>query len=141
MRHEEHEQQVRFFQMMEMLGDRDEAFLTFAVPNGARFISNRHASRVREEGMKSGVPDIICAVPRGGEYCGLAIEMKIPPNKSTPTQVKWQMMLARKGWRVAVCHSAEEAFVEWADYNRLDVQHYGLVARNFLFGEYVVGGA
>lgn len=139
MRHLEHDEQVKFFQMLGML-DTEEAFLTFAVPNGARFISKRHASRICDEGMKRGVPDILCASPCG-VYAGLAIEMKIPPNKSTPAQKQWQAMLAKHNWRVEVCESAEYAFIIWANYTKLDLKSYELVARNFMFSSYVIGGA
>lgn len=125
MRHIEHDEQVKFFTYLRSL-EADgvgAAGVTFAVPNGARLASLRHAKRIAAEGMKAGVPDIICPV-FNSEFTGLAIEMKIPPNKSTAKQLVWQKRLRKHGWKVAECHSAVEALQEFATYNKLETRGY-----------------
>ncbi len=131
MQHPEHIQQVKFFQIMDFLSDIPESALTFAVPNGAKFISTRHGAIVKAEGMRKGVPDILLPAMRRG-YAGLAIEMKIPPNKCTADQVKFQKMLRDEKWHVVdVCKSAEGAYLSWAWYVDLDASHRDRVERNF----------
>jgi hypothetical protein len=122
LRHIEHDEQVKFFKYLQQLRV-DAASVTFAVPNGARLASLRHAKRIAAEGMKAGVPDIICPVACSG-FTGLAIEMKIPPNKSTPKQLQWQKMLRKVGWQVVECHSAVEALRAFAAYNKLETGIY-----------------
>ena len=120
MRHIEHDEQVKFFGYLRTIKGKgaELAALTFAVPNGARMASLRHAKRIAAEGMKAGVPDIICPV-FNSEFTGLAIEMKIPPNKSTPKQLDWQARLRKHGWKVVECHSAVEALREFIEYHKL----------------------
>lgn len=139
MNHTEHDEQALFFQMLGML-DCAAADLTFAVPNGARMVSVRHAKRMVEEGMRKGVPDIICAMrDERLDYAGLAIEMKAGCNKSTPDQERWQKRLTGAGWKVNVCYSAKEAFLVWASYVELDERSRDLIRRNFFYDE--IGGA
>ena len=127
--HLEHDNQVTFFQIMEFV-EHEAAGVTFAVPNGARLRSVQHARRVHDEGMRSGVPDIICAAPYRGK-AGLAIEMKVGKNKPTPNQVMWHTRLRHFGWQVSVCYSAMSAFMVWADYVNMHVQERERVMRNF----------
>ncbi len=141
MNHTEHDEQAEFFRMLQML-DCDAAVLTFAVPNGARMVSARHAKRMVEEGMRKGVPDIICAMRNARQdYAGLAIEMKAGRNKSTPDQERWQKRLMAAGWKVDVCYSARDAFLVWESYVELDERSRDLIRRNFFYDNNVVGGA
>lgn len=120
MRHREHDEQVLFFRCLAILEGYgvEQAGLTFAVPNGARLVSVRHAKRMVMEGLRGGVPDIICPIAVG-EHIGLAIEMKIPPNKSTVKQKRWQADLRRYRWRVEECHDGIEALKVWVEYHGL----------------------
>ena len=116
MNHPEHDEQKKFFEWinaLEKLGSI-EAALTFAVPNAAKR-SPKLAAYMKAEGMKSGVPDIICAFPRAG-YNGLVIEMKIKPNKVEDNQKAFLQKLSGEGWLVKVCWSASEAYEEWCNY-------------------------
>jgi hypothetical protein len=79
----------------------------FAVPNAAKR-SPQLASYMRSEGMKAGVLDNFLLVPRG-KYAGLIFEMKIKPNKPTPEQLVWIECFRKRGFRVEVCWSFEEA--------------------------------
>lgn len=133
MKHLEHDEQTLFFMMLRQL-ELDAVNLTFAVPNGMH-TSSRHAKRMVDEGMRSGVPDILCAIP-SKTAVGLAIEMKIPPNKNSPAQSRMQKLLAKHGWQVDVCTSGSMAFIVWAAYNTITEEQYGYVARKFGFDWY-----
>lgn len=64
-------------------------------------------ARLKAKGVKSGVPDVMIfkAVL---SYVGLAIELKIKPNKVSENQKKWLETLERNEWAVKVCYSIEE---------------------------------
>ena len=66
----EHDEQVALFQWAGyQLGACPELALMFAIPNGG----DRHpavAGKLRDEGVKAGVPDIFLPVPRG-KYHGM----------------------------------------------------------------------
>jgi hypothetical protein len=111
----EHDEQVALFDWANLQANRDPALrLLFAVPNGGK----RHtvtAMRLRDEGVKAGVPDILLPVARGG-YHGLAIEMKHGRNKPTPEQAEWLAALAAEGWQTCVAYGFEEARQAIQDY-------------------------
>lgn len=115
--HPEHDEQAAFFQLMAILANKGNvpAASTFAVPNGAHFATQRHGAIMKEEGLKAGVPDILVAYANHG-YHGMAIEMKVPPNKVTAVQLAWHMRLRANGWKVVVAATSEEAFNEWVLY-------------------------
>ena len=59
-------------------------------------------------GAKSGFPDLfIFASNRNGN--GLAIELKVKPNKCTENQNAWLAALHNRNYKTAVCFSFEEA--------------------------------
>lgn len=64
--------------------------------------------KLRQMGLRSGVPDICLPVP-SGEYIGLYIELKKVGGRLTDNQAAWLEMLERYGHCVAVCYGAEEA--------------------------------
>lgn len=87
--------------------------LLFAVPNGGE----RHgavAGRMKAEGVRTGVWDIMWAVPIGG-YPGLQIEMKDPKYRNrkqgglTDEQVEWGKAYLALGWHMDVCYTWAEA--------------------------------
>lgn len=59
-------------------------------------------------GSKSGFPDlfIFCATKQGN---GLAIELKIKPNKPTPNQNAWLAALHNRNYRTEVCYDFDQA--------------------------------
>jgi len=74
----------------------------FAIPNGGA----RNAitgKRLKDEGVKAGVPDLFFPKLR------LFIEMKSPDGRQNEAQKQWMFDLRLAGYRVEVCHSAEEA--------------------------------
>lgn len=107
----EHSEQVALFEWAEWMintGKYPELKWMFAVPNGGL----RHkatAAKLKAEGVKAGVPDILLPVKSIWNETGLAIEMKFGKNKTTKNQDKWLAGLKELGWRVAICYSFEEA--------------------------------
>jgi len=95
----EHDEQVALFQWAGyQLGACPELALMFAIPNGG----DRHpavAGKLRDEGVKPGVPDICLPVPRG-KYHGMFLEMKFGKNKPKPDQFKWMGALRDQGYYV-----------------------------------------
>lgn len=55
--------------------------------------------------MKAGIPDLLLFEPRGN-YCGLAIELKIK-NILTDSQKKWLSDLSYRYWRTEVVYDFE----------------------------------
>lgn len=114
----EHSEQVALFQWAYSSEHKyPELALLFAIPNGAKlpWIRNKkghrfssEAMRLKAEGLKSGVPDIMLPVARLN-YCGLFIEMKIKGNKPTDNQMRWHLLLEGQRYRVVVCYGFEEA--------------------------------
>ena len=111
----EHLEQVTFFSTLKYLEDRyPELKYIFAVPNGG-FRHPLEAKRLVEEGVKKGVPDIICPFAHNG-YIGLAIEMKYGRNKQSEEQVTYQTILEAAGWLYKVCYSGIEALITTSAY-------------------------
>ena len=82
--------------------------LLFAVPNGGhRNIIT--AKKLKDEGVRAGVPDLFLAVPRG-IWHGLFVEMK-RNNRCRPSgnQVKMLKLLQTRGYHTVVAHSFDEA--------------------------------
>lgn len=79
----------------------------FAVPNAAKR-SVRLAARMKAEGLKSGVPDILLPVARMG-YHGLFIEMKAPKGRLSENQEVWLAGLCEQGYKSVVCCGWEVA--------------------------------
>jgi hypothetical protein len=56
-------------------------------------------NRLKQKGVKSGVPDILIFEPRG-QYSGIAIELKVGYNKLSENQTAWLEALSKRGWMV-----------------------------------------
>lgn len=97
------------------------AQLLFAVPNGGA----RSATTARilmGEGVLAGVSDLLLLVPNV-TYHGLAIEMKIKPNKVTPKQKEWMNQLSDQKYDTIVCYDFDsfrehiDKYMFWAIYD------------------------
>lgn len=114
----EHAEQVALFEWAEWImntGKYPELKWMFAVPNGGhRYVTV--AKKLKAEGVKAGVPDVLLPAPSLWGEIGLAIEMKFGKNKTTKKQDKWLVGLRELGWRVVVCYSFDEA--------RWEIEHY-----------------
>lgn len=106
----EHDEQVAVIQWIDALAGDHLARLIFAVPNGAR-TSISVAKRLKAEGLRKGVPDLMLPVARHG-YHGLFIEMKRVGGVKSDTsiaQMGWHGALLEEGYRVTTCYGFEEA--------------------------------
>lgn len=80
-----------------------------AIPNGLAASSKGAAKRMKDQGMKAGVPDLFLPAPVP-PHAGLWIEMKIRQGgRVSDAQRDWHAYLAAAGYRVAVCRGWEEA--------------------------------
>lgn len=82
------------------------SLLLYAVPNGGKR-SGREAAQFVREGVLSGVPDLVLAVPKN-EYHGLYIEQKVKGNTTTDNQRLVMHALTLQGYKCAVVFSIEE---------------------------------
>ena len=72
------------------------------------------AKHLKQQGVKSGVPDLCLPVPRG-QYHGLYIEMKTESGHTSDEQEWWGERLQAQGYVWRVCHGwqAAVAVLEW----------------------------
>lgn len=121
----EHTEQCAVIQWARLHEERYPALkLLFAVPNGG-YRNKVTAIKLQEEGVKSGVPDLLLPIARKRVYstwAGLAIEMKDGKNKTTPNQDWWLQSLSDYGWCTQVCHSADEAIKAISEYLGIPVE-------------------
>jgi len=104
----EHQHQVSLFKWANMqAATMPELALMFAIPNGGQ----RNiivATRLKAEGVKSGVPDIFLPVARGGAH-GLFIELKTEKGKPSGNQREWIGDLNFVGYCAVFCYGWEHA--------------------------------
>jgi len=91
----------------------------FPVINGARVSSMAQARKLKREGMKPGVPDIIIldTPPALPHSKGIALEMKrrvaskhkTPCQCLDPEQVVWKEKFKKHGWTHILAHGADDA--------------------------------
>lgn len=84
------------------------ADLMFAIPNGgARHIAT--AVRMKREGVRAGVPDVLLCVP-SGDWHGLFIEFKAgKKGRVSDEQARLHGVFGQNGYKVAVCRTLDEA--------------------------------
>ena len=98
-----------------------------AIPNGAhlagdKIIRAKKMIRMKKEGFKNGVSDLLIAVPRG-TYHGLWVEMKdVGKNITdvTDDQMKHLQLMRKMGYRAEWCPGADAAMQVIAEYMRGD---------------------
>lgn len=104
----ESQEQQALFEFLEYIAGRvPEVQWAFHPANGGV----RHkttAARLKREGVKRGVPDVLLPVAVGG-YRGLACEMKRHDGRVTVEQEAWLSYLASQDWRCIVAWSWQEA--------------------------------
>lgn len=112
----EHTDQVRLFRWMATV---PALALAFAIPNGAKLPwakdakGNRYsaeAKRLKDEGLKRGVPDIFIPVQRGG-YGGMFLELKRADLSNHPStaQLDYMAGLREAGYWCIVAYGIQEA--------------------------------
>ena len=127
MRHEEHNEQVAFFEYCKWhhpdwfqvkatcKGVKQTAALIFAIPNGGAR-NEVTGAMLKAEGVQAGVPDIFCAIPKG-KYHGLFIEMKKREGgRVRQTQREQMEFLSSRGYKCAVCNGYNEAVAALEEY-------------------------
>ena len=106
----EHEEQVAVFNWIVLMSQKYPGLENaFAIPNGG----HRHkatAARLKAEGVRAGVPDILIPVARK-IYHGLFVEMKVKGRYPTPKQLDFMAALSEQGYLCRVCHNVVE-FIE-----------------------------
>lgn len=75
------------------------------VPNEGK---RSNGSKLVREGLRSGYPDIILDVARGG-FHGLRIELKTQRGRTSKEQIEWIAALKRQGYYATVAHGWIEA--------------------------------
>lgn len=123
MRHVEHEHQkaliawahrVRLPPAADVEEGATVAFYLLAIPNGGQR-NPREAARLKAEGVKPGVSDLLLPLRRDG-FHGLWLELKAPGNTPTKLQHEWLRRMARAGYRAEWRDSWTDAAAVIADY-------------------------
>ena len=83
-----------------------ESGLLFSIPNGANK-TIAQAMKFKREGLVSGIPDLMLAVPKG-IYHGLFIEMKSNKGKPSANQIKMIGKLRDQYYYVDIINSFEQ---------------------------------
>lgn len=99
----------------------------FAVPNGARTAISV-AGRLKREGMRAGIPDLVLPVPAGG-YAGLLVEMKTATGATSADQRAWHKALEALGHKVVISRSIDHACQVLREYALSWEQEATFVAR------------
>ncbi len=94
-----------------------ELELLFHIPNGG-YRNITTAKRLKAEGVKSGVPDLLLPVPRGG-YPGLFLEVKTKGGVVSDNQKWWLKSLSEQGYLALVVYSFDEAICVLKDYLKM----------------------
>lgn len=98
-----------------MTGIRPELGLLFAVPNGGGR-SKAEGGRLKAEGVKPGVPDLMLPVARQG-YHGLFIEMKrAGGGRLSLYQREWRARLEAEGYRWVCCEGMDAGIKALREY-------------------------
>lgn len=82
----------------------------FAIPNGVWLKDNyKEIKKLKNEGLKSGVPDILIPVPTPN-HCGLFVELKTKKGKTSKNQDKWIKYLNKAGYKCITTYGAKDLF-------------------------------
>lgn len=111
----ESEEQAAIIEWANIMQHRvPELALLYHVPNGgSRNVIE--AKRLKAQGVKPGVPDLVLPVARG-KYHGLYIELKTLRGRVSDAQKQWIDALRNQGYAAIVCRGADEAIAMIAKY-------------------------
>lgn len=116
----EHLEQVELVKRLQALAAQDPGRYalavrrTIAIPNGGHR-SRRAAGRLKAEGTRPGVSDLLVALPVGGQ-AGLWLEMKSATGRPSREQIAWGHESIEVGYAFAVARGADEGLRLWLDY-------------------------
>lgn len=105
-------------------GDRPK--VTRTGKGGKEVTFSPEANRLKAEGVKAGVPDVLWPVPRGG-FIGLAIEFKYGDGVPTKEQRERIDRMQRHGWLAVICW-------DWESAARVMVGYAGMLALHQAMG-------
>lgn len=112
--HREQSALIQWWQVFSQTKKIDECLL-FAIPNGGKR-TFAVANIMKSEGMRSGVPDLFLAIPKG-EYHGMFIEMKrVDGGRVSEAQREYLNLLSIVGYKCVVCHGFDAACSAIKDY-------------------------
>lgn len=100
------------------------AALCYAVPNGGKR-DPATAARLKAEGVKAGVPDVVYPVRRG-PYLTLYMELKVDKGRASEVQEWWHAALRAEGHAVAVCwgwQAARRCFLQYDSGGTVDEEY------------------
>lgn len=105
----ESQHQITAIAWWDKVGSRQYKLPTYAlaaIPNGGmRDIIT--AAKLRREGVRAGIPDLMLMVPRHG-WSGLFIEQKRQDGRLSAAQIEIMAWLTLQGYMAATCYSADE---------------------------------
>ncbi len=118
----EHDEQVKVVEWIDAhLNAYDDLCMFTANPMGG-FRSKATAAKLKAEGVRAGVPDMMLLASRRGadgrHWHGLFIELKRADksNHATPMQKLWIENLLSRGYMAIVCYGAESAIATLRHY-------------------------
>lgn len=106
-RQNEHEMQAALFQWWRWKTNEPLRSLMFAIPNGGAR-SRITGARLKAEGVRAGVPDILLAYPVK-PFHGLFIELKTRKGRLSEKQLRMLFGLYMAGYLGVVCRSLDKA--------------------------------
>ncbi|RQR65348.1 VRR-NUC domain-containing protein [Burkholderia sp. Bp9125] len=95
--------------------------LLIHIPNGGSRKNAFEGWRLKQQGVRAGVSDLLLPIARGG-YFGLWIEFKAaPPNDAEPTeaQLEWLALMRARNYRAELCLGVAAALQVLVDYMSL----------------------
>ncbi len=96
----------------------DIGLLLVHIPNGGSRRNAFEGWRLKQQGVRAGVSDLLLPVARGG-FFGLWIEFKAaPPNDAavTDAQKDWVDLMREQGYRAEICLGVAAALAVLTDY-------------------------
>lgn len=105
----EHDFQVQAMRLVRTIAAQNKVspLLCMHIPNGGKYAHPRIAAKMKQAGVVAGYPDIMVFAPCRNA-CGLALELKVYPNRPTPAQLQVHQLLSDCGWTVAVAYSIDD---------------------------------
>jgi hypothetical protein len=118
----EHLEQVALIQWTNLMSNRWPILhWFFAIPNGAALPRRKGSGfslqgmKLKQEGLKPGVCDLMLPSPCGG-YNGFFLELKYGKNKPSEEQIEFIEAVRKEGYYAAVCWGADAAIEELEKY-------------------------
>lgn len=78
------------------------------IPNGGSR-NAREGAKFKRMGVRRGMPDFLIFGSNDPHTRGIALELKVKPNKPTPEQMEVIQELRKLKWEAHVCYSFDEA--------------------------------